>query len=64
MSASELLELMSDPQYLALTVGEFIKVAKDNGFIQMQREVDHIDEMIQRLPKDDSPIGSNPFMEG
>ena len=61
MTIETLRELLNDPAYQDKTVKEFVELL--NG-AERRIAKDFIDEKIADLPKDDNPIGSNPFMEG
>ena len=61
MTIETLRELLSDPAYQDKSVKEFVELLNE---AEKSMEKDFIDEKIADLPKDDSPLGSNPFMEG
>ena len=60
MTIETLRVLLNDPVYQDRSVREFVELLNE---AEKAIAKDFIDEKIADLPKDDTPLGSNPFME-
>ncbi len=68
MRSEKLLNMMESPEYKDMTCGEFAKIARE---VQVQKIMEPVDPdgtepyFEQHSNKEsDTPLGSNPFMEG